>query len=397
MPLFSILIPTRNRAELVVLAIRSAQAQTCADWEVVVCDNQSADQTAEVVKKMAAADARVRYVQPPKFLALADNWDYCRRQAMGEYVLLIGDDDYLVPDALESIRQATMQDGQPEMVEYKASWFDYTKKSWLADAHGGKTTVEPVDTSRAFSEWFGKFTHYYFELPLLVCYKRQTAEAACADGGALYVGLYPDLYAVGALLLQAGHLARIDRALVVLGITPKSLGPQQEKLNNLKALQENAGNAPNPTKPTTQYTQVSPPLPGQTPANFHYEALMLLKARYPKQLEAFTPSMHAYGLRHASKLLDLQFQSHDAPADVQADIAGQLRRFWGWAPLPTKLAWLLYVQPRGWLFHSSPDAQESLRNAYRQTRGLASRTSRPLDAADIEQAAKQAKQNGWLD
>ena len=61
-PLFSVVIPTYNRADLVRQAAVSVIHQSLDDVEVVVSDNLSTDETRDVVR--ALDDPRVRYVQP---------------------------------------------------------------------------------------------------------------------------------------------------------------------------------------------------------------------------------------------------------------------------------------------------------------------------------------------
>ena len=70
--LFSVVIPTYNRSELVQGAVRSVLGQTFDDLEVVVSDNWSQDDTREVIGGIR--DPRVRYVRTPKHTAIADSW-----------------------------------------------------------------------------------------------------------------------------------------------------------------------------------------------------------------------------------------------------------------------------------------------------------------------------------
>ena len=63
--LVSVIMPAHNSGRYIAESIRSVQAQTCADWELVVVDDGSTDDTAEVVRGLATSDARVRYVYQP--------------------------------------------------------------------------------------------------------------------------------------------------------------------------------------------------------------------------------------------------------------------------------------------------------------------------------------------
>ncbi len=63
MPQVSVIIPTYNRAHLIGRCIASVQRQTFADWELIVSDDGSTDNTREVVE--ALADPRIQYVRQP--------------------------------------------------------------------------------------------------------------------------------------------------------------------------------------------------------------------------------------------------------------------------------------------------------------------------------------------
>jgi glycosyltransferase involved in cell wall biosynthesis len=100
-PFFSIVIPTFNRSRLVTFAVESILRQTFGDFEIVVCDNCSADDTPDVVAGIR--DPRVRYVRTPEHCVIADSWEFARSQAVGRFVLMLSDDDALVPSALETL------------------------------------------------------------------------------------------------------------------------------------------------------------------------------------------------------------------------------------------------------------------------------------------------------
>src|ERR1700710_2664066 len=97
-PLFSIVIPTYNRSELVQGAVRSVLAQTFDDFEVVVSDNCSQDDTREVVERFE--DPRVRYARTPTHGVIAESWEFARAQARGTMVMMLSDDDALLHGTL---------------------------------------------------------------------------------------------------------------------------------------------------------------------------------------------------------------------------------------------------------------------------------------------------------
>ncbi|MGP8200420.1 MAG: glycosyltransferase family 2 protein [Limisphaerales bacterium] len=100
-PKISVLIPTYNYARFLPEAIESVLAQDFADFELLIVDDCSADNTAAVVQPFCARDARVRFSVNAANLGLANNWNHCLDQARGEYIkFLFGDDKLCHSQAL---------------------------------------------------------------------------------------------------------------------------------------------------------------------------------------------------------------------------------------------------------------------------------------------------------
>src|SRR5689334_12432649 len=130
-PLFSIVMPTRNRAHLLRWALQSALQQDFHDFEVVVVDNDSSDNTEEVVKELG--DERVSYVRSHKALSMPDNWEFAWSHATGEYVLYLCDDDALLPNTL-SFLAPHLQDNPPVIswdgaVYYWPDWLEAERRN----------------------------------------------------------------------------------------------------------------------------------------------------------------------------------------------------------------------------------------------------------------------------
>lgn len=98
MPRISVIMPTYNRARFLGDAIRSVLAQTLTDFEVIVVDDGSTDNTSEIVR--AFADPRVKYLrQDNQGPAGARNNGI--RASTGEYVSFLDSDDTFLPRKLE--------------------------------------------------------------------------------------------------------------------------------------------------------------------------------------------------------------------------------------------------------------------------------------------------------
>ena len=102
MPRVSVIIPSYNRADLLAETLDSLIAQTYPDWEALVMDDGSQDNSLELAQKYAAKDNRIRAClrQGEKRGACV-----CRNQglsmAAGEYVIFLDSDDLLSDTCLE--------------------------------------------------------------------------------------------------------------------------------------------------------------------------------------------------------------------------------------------------------------------------------------------------------
>ena len=96
-PLLTVVIPTRNRRDFAMQALRSAVLQLPFPHEVILSDNASTDLTPELAKLFPA----VRYVRREALLPMAEHWNLCVKEAKGTYVKVLCDDDWLIEGALE--------------------------------------------------------------------------------------------------------------------------------------------------------------------------------------------------------------------------------------------------------------------------------------------------------
>lgn len=103
-PRISVLIPTYNYARFLAEAVESVLAQDFRDFELLIVDDCSDDNTAEVVKPFCSRDARVRFTVNSANLGMVKNWNYCLEQARGEYIkFLFGDDKLFHPQTLSKM------------------------------------------------------------------------------------------------------------------------------------------------------------------------------------------------------------------------------------------------------------------------------------------------------
>ena len=97
-PLVSVVMPTYNHAQFIKDAIDSVRGQTYLNWELIIIDNYSEDNTRDIIE--AYADDRIRYVQFRNNGIIAASRNRGIEQAQGEYVAFIDSDDVWLPEKI---------------------------------------------------------------------------------------------------------------------------------------------------------------------------------------------------------------------------------------------------------------------------------------------------------
>ena len=234
---FSILLPTRNRLNLLREAVESVQRQDksgITDWEIVISDNFSDDDIAGYVR--GSGDPRIRYSRTERVLPVTENWNRALQQSTGDYVLMLGDDDGLMPDCLRTLSEWIDAHENPDAIYTGAYLFthpgvlptdpeglfhDYSYAEFIQRAD------EPVFLSREYAHEMVRAAldfraRYGFNMQFVTI--RRSFVESMADCGAFFQSPFPDYYAMNAILLRAERLLVCRRALVVIGISTKSYG-----------------------------------------------------------------------------------------------------------------------------------------------------------------------------
>lgn len=111
-PKVSVIICTYNRAAFLKEAIASVMAQSFSDWELIVINDGSTDETATVVADFMKQDKRIRYLSQSN-LGLGGTRTKAPMLAKGEYLAFLDDDDFFLPDKL--MKQTEFLDKNPDI------------------------------------------------------------------------------------------------------------------------------------------------------------------------------------------------------------------------------------------------------------------------------------------
>lgn len=125
-PLVSIIIPTFNRAHLIGETLDSVLAQTYTNWECIVVDDGSTDNTEEVLKNYCEIDTRFKYVHRPNTHKPGGNGarNYGFELSKGEYINWFDSDDLMLDDFIQKKITPFMEDEQLDVVISKYTYFD---------------------------------------------------------------------------------------------------------------------------------------------------------------------------------------------------------------------------------------------------------------------------------
>lgn len=127
--LVSIIMPSYNTAKYIAAAIVSVQNQTYTNWELVVVDDCSTDDTDKVVKPLLS-DARIRYLKNEKNSGAAVSRNRALRESKGKWIAFLDSDDIWVPEKLEKQIRFMEQNGYAftytdYMIQLNGTWLPY--------------------------------------------------------------------------------------------------------------------------------------------------------------------------------------------------------------------------------------------------------------------------------
>ena len=119
-PFFSVITPAYNRAYILPETISSVLRQTFTDWEMIVVDDGSKDNTHEVVNKIT--DSRVRYIyQENAERSAARNNGISN--ALGKYICFLDSDDWFEPNHLELLYTKIRAENSPEALFFTNCYY----------------------------------------------------------------------------------------------------------------------------------------------------------------------------------------------------------------------------------------------------------------------------------
>lgn len=187
---FSVIMPVYNHAAYVAEGVRSVLAQSCGDWELIICDDGSTDSSRRILDELASDDDRIAVIhQANAGPAAARNAAIARARA--PWLTYIDSDDVWFPDALANYAEY--------IADHPDAKFIYGFRHRL-DADGVVTELpgEFADAPTGPAELFGRM----FLSHLCVCYRRELIDQVGGYDANLRICEDYELYLRISLLTQ---------------------------------------------------------------------------------------------------------------------------------------------------------------------------------------------------
>lgn len=243
MPKFSVLIPTYNRKPYLFHTVKTCVEQKFLDAEFLVVDDCSTDGTEEMIKS-EFNDSRVKYFKHSQNLGMLLNFEEGLSLCNGDYVIVLGSDDGLMPRALEDLNQLINETGA-DLITWPTPAFFYEGTKMPTS----QLVYPKALTSDSKPEWLTSddfFTRNAEELayvgdkmcPMLyvksIAKRQLISEVVTKSGGKFYSCSTPDGYSAFALLCQTEKYLYTAKPYSLHGVSPSSAGVNYVKATDPK-------------------------------------------------------------------------------------------------------------------------------------------------------------------
>ncbi|MGQ9656765.1 MAG: glycosyltransferase family 2 protein [Fimbriimonadales bacterium] len=137
----SVITPAYNVASYIGQCIESVQAQTFSDWEMLIVDDASTDDTVAAVQRYLS-DPRIRLLQNPQNMGPSDTRNRALDAAQGEWIAVVDADDWIAPERFEKLLYFAESHGAEMVADlqvYQTAWGSIYQVSWATYAKPPRT------------------------------------------------------------------------------------------------------------------------------------------------------------------------------------------------------------------------------------------------------------------
>ena len=231
LPLLSIVIPTRNRFQYVIYAIKNILSIQDKDFELLIHDTSDTKELESYILKNIC-DTRLHYYYSDPPLTFSETFNKSVLLSSGEYVCIIGDDDGVNPEIIQATRWAKEQniDALTPVLSAFYGWPDFQLR-YYKNSEAGRLKVkgfsgriffpdvaaEMLKSARNAFQDFGSLPKIYYGI-----IKRSCLDEIYSRTGAFFFGSSPDISGAVAVSNYVKRLCIIDYPLFVPGSSSNS-------------------------------------------------------------------------------------------------------------------------------------------------------------------------------
>ena len=228
--LISIVIPTRDRAEVLRYSLAACTRICDPKIEIIVSDNSSVDETPEAVAR--SQDSRIRYVRTPQRYSMRQNFEFAVNHARGDYICMLGDDDAPIPNQFPHLR-ALLERYSPDTLT--GSLVRYAWPSPEAAHNGGRLKLRfkslyggckmvSGEQLRSGLESDGAVVARFAPRIYGGVASRRVVEGLRSKTGQLFMATSPDIYFIFASPSQIKRHLVVTHPFFIGGSSPRSNG-----------------------------------------------------------------------------------------------------------------------------------------------------------------------------
>lgn len=231
--LLSVVIPTRNRQEYTIQAINQILSVTNEKTQIVIQDNSDTDQLREKINELESS--RILYSYSKDVLSFVDNFEVAVSLAEGSYIILIGDDDGILPSINEIVEYAIKNDIDTITSKILATYYwphsgavsyKCTEENGYIRIHNFSKTVKRTNNEEIIKKVLKNGCQFYFDSGLPKLYhgivKKELLESIKQKYGRLFYGLSPDIYSSFLISINTNKSVIVDFPFSIDGNCPKS-------------------------------------------------------------------------------------------------------------------------------------------------------------------------------
>jgi glycosyltransferase involved in cell wall biosynthesis len=236
-PLFTVIIPQKNREEYLRHTLRTCMMQDYKNFEIIVSDDCSDDGSVQVVRELMQIDSRIKLFAHNRHMGMRDNFEFALEQVRPGFVIALGGDDGIVPGGISRMHAILSSTGR-QLLTWPLAGFTYAEQ----DGEGNivyferrkDVGVRLIKSSDFLNQMARSFRYQVAECPMF--YMKGVVSTELIDrvksrtgGRGFYVCPTPDGFSGIVLAGEVEDFAFTNEPLSIGGTTLKSQGKNYQR------------------------------------------------------------------------------------------------------------------------------------------------------------------------